>query len=92
MELDKIKGERMEKDKKTTPQDHGLRIGQKVRLIQKVLAFDGEKRTIQDRVKSGKVVSIYPYIFGVRWKDARYIEYFGAWILNSTGAERIEAK
>lgn len=68
----------------------GLREGQKVRLIQKVLAFDGEKRTIQDRVKRGKVVSIYPHIFGVRWKDARYIEYFGYWILHSTGAERIE--
>lgn len=70
----------------------GLHDGQKVRLIQKVLTFDGEKRTIQDRVRNGKVVSLYQHIFGVRWKGSRYIEYFGYWILHSTGAERIEAR
>ncbi|MGN0136539.1 hypothetical protein [Anaerotignum sp.] len=68
----------------------GLREGQRVRLIYKVLVSDGEKKSIQERVRNGKVVSIYPYIFGVRWKDSRYIEYFGSWILHSTGAERME--
>ena len=77
---------------KEQPPMGGLRDGQKVRLIQKVLVHDGEKRTIQDRVRHGEVVRRYPWIFGVRWNGARYIEYFGYWILNSTGAERIEAK
>lgn len=89
MELDKKKGERMEKDKKTTPQDHGLRIGQKVKYIQLRKTMEGH---IRQGVRTARVIDLCRHIFGVEWTHGGYKAYSPYSLLTATGTEKIEAQ
>ena len=70
-----------------TPEEHGLKVGGRFKVIYTAMEKDGKEHV--SKVRKGTVLEMYPYIFVAQLDGKRYRECFRNEALESSSREII---